>query len=102
MDSTLYPIRVHYTISAGLHKAEEALGYAEASWQIQVEQMGFPEPSTEDATGTILPGLWIFLDPDGLYDHTEPIGDNPNTSVLGNTVVTCRLSVLIISAREVC
>jgi hypothetical protein len=79
VESTQYPIRVHYTASAGLSNAEEALGYAEASWQIQVEQMGFPAPTTEDATGTIIPGLWIFLDPDGLGNYAEPIGDNPNT-----------------------
>jgi len=80
VDSTTYPIRVHYTNSAGLSKANEALGYAETSWQIQVEQMGFGAPTTEDATGNRIPGLWIFLDPDAQYNHAEPIADNPDTS----------------------
>lgn len=79
VDSTVYPIRVLYTDSAGLTKAEEALGYAEASWQVQVEQMGFPAPTTEDATGDRTPGLRIFLDPDAMGDHAEPIADNPDT-----------------------
>lgn len=80
VDSTVYPIRVHYTNSAGLAKAEDALGFAEASWELQVGQMGFASPTTEDATGNRIPGLWIFLDPDSFGDHAEPIADNPDTS----------------------
>ncbi len=79
VNSTLYPIRVHYTNSAGLAKAEEALGYAESSWEIQVEQMGFTVPTTEDATGDQAPGIRIFLDPDAAHNQFEFIGDIPNT-----------------------
>jgi MYXO-CTERM domain-containing protein len=96
VDSTVYPIRVHYTNSAGLNKANEALGYAEASWQLQIEQMGFASPTTEDATGNRIPGLWIFLDPDSPYDHAEPIGDNPDTSW-----TDCTMRVVVASLTPV-
>ncbi len=96
VDSTVYPIRVHYTNSAGLSKAQEALGYAESSWQIQVEEMGFTGSTTEDATGNRIPGLWIFLDPNATYDHAEPIGDNPDTSW-----TDCTMRVVVASLSPV-
>lgn len=79
VESTQYPIRVHYTNSAGLAAAQQALGYAEDTWEAQVEQMGFAAPTSEDASGVRHEGLWIYLDPDYPYARGEPIADNPDT-----------------------
>ncbi len=79
VESTEVPVRVHYTNAAGLEAAEEVLGYAEAGWETQVVQMGFPAPTTVNDQNEIVTGLWIYLDPAYGMDHPEAIGDNPNT-----------------------
>ena len=79
LESELYPIRVHYSSSAGLDAADLVLGYAETAWAQQVVGAGFPEPTAEDDEGTRHPGLWIYVNPDASYDTGQPIGDNPDT-----------------------
>jgi len=79
VESTQYPIRVHYTEAAGLAAAEEVLGYAESGWATQIVQMGFPEPTTMNDQDEVVTGMWIYLDPAHGMDHPEAIGDNPDT-----------------------
>jgi MYXO-CTERM domain-containing protein len=88
VESQTYPIRVHYPLSVGQGVANQALGYAETAWRIQIEQMGFPVPNTVDDNDDIVPGMWIYLDPTAGYNHAEAIGDNPNTPWTDCTVRT--------------
>jgi MYXO-CTERM domain-containing protein len=79
VESSTYPLRIHYTNSAGPAVAQQALASAEAAWQLQVVEMGFPAPVTEDENGNRIPGLWFYLDPDAGGDYPLAIGDNPDT-----------------------
>ncbi|MBW2458922.1 MAG: hypothetical protein JRI68_30770, partial [Deltaproteobacteria bacterium] len=67
------------TNTAGAEIAEEVLGYAEAGWETQVVQMGFPTPTTVNDQEEVETGLWIYLDPAYGMDHPEALGDNPDT-----------------------
>ena len=101
VDSSLYPIRVLYTATADASDVATVLDLAESAWEAQVVGMGWPVPSTQDATGTIIPGLWIYVDPDGEYNYGMPLGDNPGTTHTDCTVAVIVSSVTMPSYLEV-
>lgn len=79
LDSGTYPIRVHYPTEAHASLAATVLAEAERTWEVEVVDMGFDPPMTEDASGTAAPGLWIYLVADSEYAHAEPVSDLPGT-----------------------
>ena len=52
VDSELFPIRVHWNVQADEEEAMNALAYAEQAWDVQVNELGFsPPPSDNGAWG---------------------------------------------------
>ncbi len=51
IDSTLYPMRVHYTKTAHEALAANVLGYLENAWAVEVEELGFFAPLEDRGMG---------------------------------------------------
>ena len=85
--SLSYPIQVHYDRASDQALATEVLGWAETSWAVQVETLGFPEPILPDAgidgdeldiylTSTLSAGeLWVVS-----ADYTDQVIDDGRMS----------------------
>lgn len=95
VDSEQYPIRMHWPADVDDETAQLALGFAEDAWRAQVVEMGFPAPTTVDDDGNLVPGVFVYLDPDGHYNMSEPVADNPDTSW-----TDCAVRMLIASVRD--
>jgi len=57
--SETYPIRVHWSQAGDRGRAVEVMGWAELSWAVQVDELGFREPVLPDDTHG--PELDIYL-----------------------------------------
>ncbi|MFH2009725.1 MAG: MYXO-CTERM sorting domain-containing protein [bacterium] len=79
VESTVHPIRVHYPTASATTMAQAVLEFAEQSWDVQIDQMGFTAPKTVDASDNTIDALWIYL-VSGDSGTSEPIGDVPGTS----------------------
>ncbi|MCC7384031.1 MAG: hypothetical protein IT384_19470 [Deltaproteobacteria bacterium] len=79
VESARLPIRVHYTARVTPALAEEALGYAERSYDALFGAMGLPAPTTLDDGDAPLSGIWLYLDPRGNGNLAQALGDNPAT-----------------------
>ena len=51
IDSTLYPLRVHYEKTSHEALAANVLGYLETSWTVEVEELGFFAPLEDRGMG---------------------------------------------------
>lgn len=49
--STRYPLRVHYRLESQRTLAEQVLQWAELSWEVQIESLGFTPPLPDNAQG---------------------------------------------------
>ncbi len=80
VSSTRLPISVYYLGSATETVANRGLGYAEAAWDAEITNMGFPEPLVSQEDGSTVPGLLIVLDPSSNTNRIEatagPTGSN--------------------------
>jgi len=80
VDSVAHPgLRVLYPDSVSQPDAQAVLDVADAAWDAQITAMGYPAPATVDDTDTVIPGLYIYLDPGAQSNYVQPIGDNPAT-----------------------
>src|SRR5262245_49513125 len=78
VESTRFPLRVHYTNAVGPTVARQGLAIAESAYESLFVTMGFPEPTTLDDADQPTPGIRLYFDPD-LGNYAEPITDNPAT-----------------------
>lgn len=83
VDSSTYPIRVHYQDDTQVALANSILGYAEATWKAQVEQTGYPNPYTNDDGETPHAGVYYYIGDTGMGGggYTEPLADIPTTPI---------------------
>ena len=81
LDSAAHPgLRVLYPDAVSQANAQGVLDIADSAWDAQVTVMGYPPPATVDETDTLIPGLYVYLDPGAQANYVEPVGDNPGTA----------------------
>lgn len=52
VDSEVYPLRIHYRLEEDLERAQTLmLPLAEMCWQMQIDEMGWPEPPADSGLG---------------------------------------------------
>ena len=78
--SAIRPITVHYAQAGDAAEAANTLAYAEQSWQLQVEEMGFDPPLSDNGACGNDANFDIFLEHGLGYAYVQDIADNPATS----------------------
>lgn len=79
VDSTIYPLRVHYRRAQDADRAQNVvLPAAETSWAVEVDQMGWPAPPSDGTAGG--DGRYdLYLTDEGTYGGAYTWGLSPDT-----------------------
>ncbi len=79
LDSSLYPLTVHYEEEAQAVYARSVLSAVEDAWSFQVDEMGFPAPPADSGLyGSDRYDVFVAEDPYGSRCHREaPAADRP-------------------------
>ncbi len=73
VDSSKYPLRVHWTDARFADMGRDALEYAEYAWEVETG-LGFNAPRTDDgAGGNESIDIYIGSDADGAAGYTKPV-----------------------------
>jgi hypothetical protein len=72
LNSKRYPLTVRYLLPGDKSQAERVMGYLEKSWQVEIEQMGFPPPIPSDSTGSKRLQVYLMRGADTAVEATRP------------------------------
>jgi hypothetical protein len=72
LDSKRYPITVRYLLPGDLAQAQRVIGYVEHSWQVEIDQLGFPAPIPSDSTGSKRLQIYLQRGADTAVEATRP------------------------------
>jgi len=79
IDSTLYPLRIHYEKTSHETLAANVLGYMETSWTVEVEDLGFFAPLEDRGLGGSTALDVYVLNVPGGGAWTAMLHENPET-----------------------